>query len=247
MATSSYFNNFEASSEKQLFQDLIVESIKIYGIDVFYCPRTIIAKDPVFKSDALSQYNSATMVEMYIKSVDGFEGDGVFLSKFGLQIRDQMTLTIAVKTFADEVGIQASLDRPREGDLVYIVLNPQRPQLFQIKYVNDRSIFYQLGGLEVYDLSCEVFEYSGEQLNTGIPGIDMIGQQNIIDMRSYEITTDNDEALGDGDGRIIQSDFDVQSLLGNTDVIDNETFKRESSNTQLFDWSEKDPFSGGLV
>ncbi len=247
MATNPYFNNFEASTEKQLFQDLIVESIKIYGIDVFYCPRTLIAKDPVFKGDALSQYNSATMVEMYIKSVDGFEGDGIFLSKFGLQIRDQLTLTIAVKTFADEVGLQTALSRPREGDLVYVVLNPQRPQLFQIKYVNDRSIFYQLGGLEVYDLSCEVFEYSGEQLNTGIPGIDMIGQQNIIDMRSFEINTDEDQPLGDGEGRIIQSEFDIQSLLGNTDVIDNNTFKNESNNTQLFDWSEKDPFSRGEV
>ncbi len=90
--------------EKQLVEDLVVESIKIYGNDIYYCPRTIVAFDEILGEDSLSEYNEATMVEMYIKSVDGYEGDGVFLSKFGLEIRDQVTFTIAKRTFIDEVG-----------------------------------------------------------------------------------------------------------------------------------------------
>ena len=249
MSTSFYFNNFNSSMEKQLVEDLVVESIKIYGNDIYYCPRTIVKFDEVLGEDVLSEYNQATMVEMYIKSVDGYEGDGVFLSKFGLEIRDQVTFTIAKRTFIDEVGNSIGAVRPREGDLVFMHLNPDRPQLFQIKYVNDRAIFYQLGGLQVYDIVCELFEYSGEKLRTGVPEIDNIERNNNISMSSFGLLTQDGFFITDQDGYdIVRGEYSLDNTDYNTnaDVFsDNNEIDLEGDS--IMDWTEVDPFSEGYA
>ena len=247
MSTSVYFNNFGASNEQGLINDLIVESIKIYGNDVYYCPRTVNDLDEIYGADDISTYESAYYVEMYIKSVDGFEGDGVFLSKFGLEIRDQVTFTMAKTTFDNEVGMLTSQQRPKEGDLIFFELNPERSQLYQIKYVNDRSIFYQLGGFQVFDLVAEVYEYSGERLQTGIAEIDAIEKNYSIDMASFALETQDGFVLTDQDGfPLVRGEYDLDTQTQDYNS-DNKEFQLEADGDNLLDWSELDPFSEGAV
>ena len=106
---------------------------------------------------------------MYIRSVDGFEGDGEFLSKFGVEVRDQITFSVALRVFENEVGSVLRRDRPSESDLIFF---PFTKALYTIKYVNKKPIFYQMGALQMYDVVCELFEYSNEIFNTGIDIID---------------------------------------------------------------------------
>lgn len=178
-STNLYFNNFEFSQEQNLIEDLIIESIKIYGIECYYLPRTLVREDELFGEDALAKFDIAFPIEMYIKSIDGFQGDGDFLSKFGLEIRDSMVLTIAQRRFEDEVHItettpfneEEGIGRPSEGDLVYFPLNGK---IFEVKFVEHEAIFYQMGKLQTYDLTLELFEYSHESIDTGIAEIDAI-------------------------------------------------------------------------
>jgi hypothetical protein len=165
LTTNFYFNNFNSSQEQILIEDLVIESIKIYGHDMYYCPRTLVAKDDIYGEDTLSEYNISYSIDMYIRSYDSYEGDGTFLSKFNLEIRDQMTLTVSIRNFMNEIGNLEGIVRPREGDLIYI---PMVDRIMIIKYVNKTPIFYQMGSIQMYDLVCEVFEYSSERLNTGI-------------------------------------------------------------------------------
>jgi hypothetical protein len=169
VAKNYYFENFENSMEQSLIEDLVIESIKIYGIDAWYIPRTLTSKDDILNEDDLSTFSDAYMAEMYIKSVDGFEGEGDFLSKFGLEIRDSITMTIARRTYESEIGGYEANTRPLEGDLIYLPLNNK---IFEIQHVEHESIFYQMGSLQMYDLRAELFEYSGERFSTGQKFID---------------------------------------------------------------------------
>lgn len=170
MATNFFFNNFQSSQEQNLIADLVIESIRIYGIDCWYIPKRIVNKDNIYGEDALSEYNTSHMVEMYVKNVEGFAGQGDFLSKFNVEIRDEMTLTIARRAFENEVQIyEPGYTRPREGDLIFLPLNNK---VFQIKFVEHEPVFYQMGALQMYDLKCELFEYSSEIINTGFDVID---------------------------------------------------------------------------
>ena len=108
---------------------------------------------------------------MYIKNIEGFAGEGDFLSKFNIQIRDQVTFSIARRVFEHEVGIYEGSIRPNEGDLIYLPLNRK---LFEIKFVEHEAIFYQLGSLQLYDLKCELFEYNNEFIQTGIDNVDAL-------------------------------------------------------------------------
>ena len=173
MATNQYFNLHGTNTpEQRLIENLNIEAIKTFGTDVYYCPRTLNDEDTLMGDDNTSSYNSAHTIEMYIKSVDGFEGEGDFISKFGLQIKDQITFTVARRRWA-ELNVQGEgrADAPAEGDLIYF---PTTESLFQVMFVEDESVFYQTGGLQVYDLLCEMFFYSDQSLNTGIEVIDAI-------------------------------------------------------------------------
>lgn len=163
--------------EQNLIEDLIIESIRIYGFDVWYIPRTLGAKDELLNEDDLSTFNSAYMMEMYIKNVEGFGGDGDFLSKFGLRINDTMTLSVSIRRFNEDVGAYSEEIRPNEGDLIYFPLNRK---MFEVKFVEHESIFYQMGALQMYDLRCELFEYSQERFNTGVYDIDSLFNKYII-------------------------------------------------------------------
>ena len=242
MATSVFFNNFKSSQEQNLIEDLVIESIKIYGHDIYYCPRTLVAKDDIYGEDALSEYNTSYYVDMYIKSYDSYEGDGTFLSKFNLEIRDQMTLTVSIRTFMDEIGNLEGITRPREGDLIYI---PMVDRILVVKYVNKTPIFYQMGSIQMYDLVCEIFEYSSERLNTGIEAIDNIEKNNSIAMETYGLLTNDGFVIVDQDGfEIIQSNYNYETQVGDT-YEDNTEFQLEGE--AILDWSQIDPFSEGRV
>jgi len=241
MPTNVFFNNFTNSQEQVLIEDLVIESIKIYGHDVLYCPRTLVNKDEIYGEDSISRYNTQYMVEMYVKNVMGFEGEGDFMSKFNLQVRDQMTLTIARRTFFDEIGNVESIDRPQEGDLVYFPLNKK---IFVVKFVEHEAIFYQMGALQTYDLTCELWEYSNEVLNTGINDIDKFQKDYSFEMSVYGIKTEDGYVIKDEDGYdIIQEQYNFVTQVGDS-FEDNEELQTEADN--VLDFSERDPFSEGV-
>jgi len=243
-----YFNNFTNSMEQNLVEDLIIESIRIYGIECLYIPRTLVKEDLLFGEDVLSKFTTAYPIEMYVKSVDGFEGDGTFLSKFGLEIRDQMILTMARRRFVEEVYVDGTdtvgtTDRPNEGDLIYFPLNNK---LFEIKFVEHEAIFYQMGSLQTYDITCELFEYSHERLDTGVAAIDNIETAQSGDMLAFQIT---DEAgnifnMEDGSG-MVQENYrieDTDNAANNEFFTTQTTDLTDGSDSNFIDWTESNPF-----
>jgi hypothetical protein len=240
MATNFYFNNFKNNQEQQLLEDLIVEAIKIYGEDMFYIPRNLNKLDTLYTADDQSSYTQAFLVEFYIKSVDGFSGDGNFMSKFGLEIRDQVIFSIAQRTFTHEIGAYTALHRPREGDLIFFPLNNK---CFQIKYVNKFEMFYQLGALQTWEMTCELFEYSNEVFNTGIPEIDRIQTNFSTNILDYAIVDESGNYLTDEDNNFLVMEKYNLGVIEGTGV--NDTMRRETDG--VIDWSEVDPFSEGIL
>ena len=240
MSTSFYFNNFSNSQEQVLIEDLVLESIRVYGHDMYYCPRTLVAKDDIYGEDTISEYKTAYYVDLYIKNVDSYEGDGNFLSKFNLEIRDQMTLTVSVRNFMNEIGNLEMIDRPQEGDLVYI---PMLDRLLVVKYVNKNPVFYQMGAIQMYDLVCEMFEYSSERFSTGIDAIDSIETNLSLDASEYAILTQNGFIITSQDGyQIVQGGYDFETQARDP-FEDNTEFETEGDS--ILDWSQIDPFSEG--
>lgn len=240
MATNPFFNNFQSFQEQLLLENLIIESIKIYGEDVYYIPRTLNNYDDVYGADDQSSYDKAYLIEMYIKSIDGFTGDGSFLSKFGLEIRDNVTFSVARRIFNEEIGSKISQVRPNEGDLIFFPLNQK---CFQIKYVNKFEMFYQLGALQTWELQCQLFEYSGESFNTGIPEIDKLQQQLDTNQYNWAIKDENGDILLDEEGNMLVLEGASIDLI--IPGADNDEIQRESD---LFvDFSEQDPFSEGSI
>ena len=217
MATNFYFNNFGSSQEQNLIEDLVIESIKIYGHEVFYCPRTIVNEEKIFKEDELASFNNAYSIEMYIKNVEGFEGEGDFLSKFGLQIRDRITFTVARRTFADEV---TGGTRPKEGDMIFFPLTSKG---YVVRFVEHEAIFYQMGSLQTFDIVCELFEFNQETFNTGV---------DIID------DTYNDLSFAMANNTQVVTQFNISTI---DKQAQNEEF--ETKGDDILDFTEINPFS----
>jgi hypothetical protein len=170
MPRNQYFS-LGATSEKNLYEDIVVEGLRIYGHDVYYLPRSIINEDGIFNEASLSEFGEAFQIEMYVENIDGFEGEGDLLSKFGLEMRDQMSLIVSNRRWEQLVGRFQTVpeSRPQEGDLIYF---PLVKGLFQIQYVEEETPFYQLQNIPTFKLKCELFEYSNEAIDTGIGEID---------------------------------------------------------------------------
>ena len=233
MATNFFFNNFQSSQEQLLLENLIIESIRIYGQDMYYIPRKLNNYDNVYGADDQSSYENAYSIELYIKSVDGFSGDGDFMSKFGIEIRNQVVFSVAQRRFNEEIGEYTTQVRPNEGDLIYFPLNKK---CFQIKYVNKFEMFYQLGALQTWEMTCELFEYSNENLNTGIPEIDSL--QKKFSQNQF------DWLLRDEDGNALLTEEGDYIVLESAPVpagTDNDWIQQESD--QFVDWTTVDPFS----
>jgi len=181
MATNQYFNPFPANqvtNEQLLVEDLLIESMKIYGMDTLYLPRT--SRDVVdflYGEDTLKQYVQSFPLEMYLENVQGFEGEGDFVSKFGLEIRDEITLLVSRRRFVHTVRELADINRPREGDLVYVPLTDAFFEISFVEHENEQAMFYTLGrgrgaNVYVYALKLRKFVFSNELVLTGNPTID---------------------------------------------------------------------------
>jgi hypothetical protein len=184
MATSVYFSG-AVRSEQDLYEDLVTESIKVFGQDVVYLPRESLGEDALLNEE-WSQFTQAYPVEMYLENVEGFEGDGNLLGKFGLEIRDQANLVVTKRRWDQAVGqnIVNGQASPNEGDLIYMTMTQR---LFEIKYVEPKSPFYQLQDLPSYTLTAELFEYNDQHFDTGYDEIDAIEWDNAT-AYSYIVT-----------------------------------------------------------
>jgi len=170
MSTNLYFNNITSHAEQELVNDLTSEVIKMHGMDVFYVPRTLVKEDTLFDEDVLSQFTTAYEIEMYLKTVEGFGGEGDLVTKFGLDVKDEVIFTV----HADRFELATDLAKPKEGDLIYL---PMSKGLFEIKFVEHEQPFYQAGKNYSFDITCELFQYSEEQLATGVVDIDNIEKE----------------------------------------------------------------------
>lgn len=220
MATNVFFRNYDNTYEQNLIDDLVIESISIYGVDLIYITSSLPAgtTDEILNENDLRLYDTTYDFEAYVKNVDGFEGEGDFLSKFGLQIRDSVTFTVAIRTFERFVTKEdQTLVRPREGDLIYFPLNEK---MFVVQDVEHESVFYQSGALQVYDMRCELFEYSGERIITGRDNIDTF----------YVEAKEN---------------FDSANTLSKLQDLDSaaDNLEFETVADDIIDFSEIDPFS----
>ena len=170
MPTNQYINH-NVVSEQRLYEDLIIESIQHYGENVFYIPREVEHLDKILNEDAWTHFNSAYMVEMYPESIDGFEGQGDLMERFGLEIRDEVTLVVAKRVWERWVGQHTNTEwyRPMEGDLIFL---PWAKTFFEITFVEHEQPFYQLMHLPVYKLKCSLFELSEERISTKYKEID---------------------------------------------------------------------------
>jgi hypothetical protein len=176
MATNVYFNPFpkNITSEQLLVEDLLIEAMQIYGMEVFYLPRS--SRDQVdflYGEDTLKQYTEAYTIEMYLEDVTGMEGDGDFISKFGLEIKDEVTLLISRRRFAATVPQK----RPHEGDLVYVPLVQNFFEITFVEHENNQAMYYTLGrgrgaNVYVYALKMKQFVFSNEIVETGVREVD---------------------------------------------------------------------------
>ena len=178
MALNPYFTSAGKTvqgdyTEQDLYEEMIIECIQIWGIEMFYIPRTLVAMDDILGEDRLSEFQNAYPIEVYFESVTGFEGQGQFMEKFGLSNEQSATITMARKRWTDLIGSTGESilpNRPAEGDLMYF---PLTNSLFEIKFVEHQNVFYQVGKLYTYQLEIELFQYASERINTGVPEIDV--------------------------------------------------------------------------
>jgi len=172
--SSARFRANGSAQEQKTIENLIVETIEIYGQDIYYVPRTIVNKDTVFGEDSDTKFESAKAIRAYVNNVEGWEGQGELLSKFGVRIEDKTTFIFSRDKFKEHVDDSTVLNvegRPNEGDLIWF---PTTKHLFQIMFVEAEKPFYQLGKGYVWECQCELFEYSDEEIDTGITDLDAI-------------------------------------------------------------------------
>src|SRR5210317_226090 len=189
MATNHYFQNGNGignTNEKRLYEDLIIEGLKIYGHDCYYLPRTLVNRDLILGEDTLSKFDDSYLVEMYMETTEGFAGQQELINKFGLEIREDTTFIISKRRFDEKVDSLHNLiadGRPNEGDIIYM---PLMNSFFEIQFVEDQEPFFQLGQLPVYKLRVTRWEYSSERLDTGITDIDKAETTYSLDQTLYQ-------------------------------------------------------------
>jgi hypothetical protein len=198
MPVSHYFNNYSGTEtqEMRLLEDMVVESITIMGHDVYYLPReSYNADDMIFGENPQSKFEKAYVIEAYLANVEGFEGDGDFFSKFGLEIRDTSNFVISRRSF-DKYVPSAIAIRPREGDLIFV---PVLQKIFEIKFVEEELMFFSLGKRSpyIYELRCEVFRYSNENISTGVDEVDVLENDLSYTICLDVISGNNDYYIGE--------------------------------------------------
>ena len=269
MARNRYFNQYTpVKQEQNLVEDLIIESIKIYGVDGYYLPRTHVNLDKIYGEDASMLFDDALEMELYVKSFDGFAGQEDFLSKFGLQIDESVTFVVSQKRFTQSLKTSIiteysynmltedgdellsnrndvseydydAIVRPREGDMIWI---PMFSSLYEIKFTQNIENFFQLGKLYTYELRCDRIEYSSERINTDVTEIDAIEDQ-------YSLSNTDNEKLLDEDTFLFLHEDDT-FIINEADVVvaaeisaDNEEIGQKIIDDDILDFSEQNPFS----
>lgn len=234
---NTFFNNFSNFQEQHLLESLIIEAHGIHAPQMYYMPRILQDTDQIYTADDESHYTETFLVPIYVENFDRFNGDGNFMSKFNLEIHNQIQLSIAMKTFREEIGDIVNQIRPNEGDLIYFPLNKH---CFQIRYVEKFEMFYPLGKLYIWQMTCELFEYSNEQIATGIPEIDALMNLS-TDILDYTVLTEDGFLLADEAGDwIVQEQYELETIVRSGD---NEVVQAEAEG--FIDFSVQDPFSEG--
>ena len=261
MSTSVYFSR-GTQSEQWLYEDLLIEAIQIRGHEVMYLPRTLVNEDDLFGEDTLSKFNDAYSIEMWLENNEGFDGDKEILTRFGLEVRNEVTFVIARRRWEDTIALDANLivnTRPNEGDLIW---HPTIKQMYEISFVDHDDPFYEIKNLPVYKLYCRTYEYSQERFDTDITAIDAIEDDKSTDAYFYQIsgeqsstTTYNQNVrLEDGtllleetagDNIIFEDEVGFSSvLLENSDSADSFFIISESYSIETIDTSSDNEYIG---
>lgn len=229
---------YTSQSEQDLLYDLVAEAAAFGGHDCYYLPRNPVDRDELLSEPEYSVFDEAYLVEFFLKTTAQMGGEGAMLSKFGVELRDELTVQVAMKTFASEVtSDRPDLVRPREGDLVYVGMIGA---LFTVKYVDKKSYFYQLGALQAWDLSLELYEDSSSQFRTGVPEIDDVYGRMSRDVYETALRTEDGHMLVDEE-RSWPVEFEEERTVD--DGSQNVDF--EDAGDELIEWEEGDPFSSG--
>jgi hypothetical protein len=173
MARNLYFSE-RVRSEINLYEELVIEALKIYGQDLYYLPRELVNEDVLLGEDPVSRFSKSYKIEMYIENEQGFDGEGDLFTRFGVEIRDEATFVVSKtrwKNTIEKGDNDLSNDRPNEGDVIYL---PLSKSFFQINHVEHEQPFYQIENVPVYKMRCTLFEYTGEDMDTGTQEIDQL-------------------------------------------------------------------------
>jgi len=219
MATNPYFKQ-GVRSEQTVYEDIIIEALKMYGQDVYYLPREIVNKDNIFLDDVPSRFGNAYKVEMYIENTEAFDGEGDLFTKFGIELRDQANFIVSRRRWKSLVGNRLAENnfRPREGDLIYLTLSES---LFEIRKVETETPFYQLSNLPTFKMQCELFEYNDEDLDTGIDTIDGVEEEAAF---QYQLTLDS-AGSGYVVGETVKQVFSDHDMKGEVTAFTRDTKK----------------------
>ena len=252
MPVNHYFqggNGIGSDAEKRLYENLIIEGLKIYGQDVYYLPRTLVNRDLILGEDVASKFNAAYLAEMYMETTEGFAGQQEIINKFGLEIREDTTFMVSKRRWQDLVDDPGTLivsGRPNEGDVIYM---PLMNSFFEIQFVEDQEPFFQLGQLPVYKLRCTRFEYSSERLDTGVSDIDAAEDKYSLDQLAHQMSLENEDGAvlleGDETNYLILETYDQQTQQP---YADNSTFESDagfgttSTADDILDFTERNPF-----
>jgi hypothetical protein len=173
MGRNFYFSE-KVRSEMDMYEDLVIEALQIYGQNVYYIPRDLVNYDTIFGADAESSFNSSHKIEMYIENVEGFDGEGDLFTRFGVEIRDEATFVVSRRRWLNQVKRHDSditSVRPAEGDLIYLSLTNK---IFEIMHVEHEQPFYQIENIPVFKMRCQLFEYSGEDFDLLTTDLDAV-------------------------------------------------------------------------
>lgn len=247
MATNFYFQSgipMGRRSESLLMEDLIIECLKIYGFDTYYIPRKPENEDLILNEDVLNSYTFAQPLEMYLENVDGFGGDGELLTKFGLEIRDTATFIVSRRRWENVIGQSGNTvltNRPVEGDIIYF---PLTKSLFEIKKVETKDPFFQVGQLYVYKLYCELVQYSSERFDTGVKEIDDLTVDIGQDIQNYELLLEGTGYAGsrfllefETESKVILENYTITAI---DKIADNEHY--DTGIQDILDFTERNPF-----
>ena len=256
MPVNHYFqggNGIGSEAEKRLYENLIIEGLKIYGQDVYYLPRTLVNRDLILGEDVASKFNAAYLAEMYMETTEGFAGQQEIINKFGLEIREDTTFMVSKRRWLDLVDDPATMivsGRPNEGDIIYM---PLMNSFFEIQFVEDQEPFFQLGNLPVYKLRCTRFEYSSERLDTGVSDIDAAEDKYSLDQLAHQMSLENEDGalLLEADGPdsssnyLLMETYNLQTQSPYADNNDLDTaagFDTSSTADDILDFTERNPF-----